>query len=234
METTVLVPAAGMGRRMGASMNKQYLQLGGRPILARTLELFQSHPAITHIYLIIPADEIDYFKTEVLTGMALTKLARIVPGGKERQDSVRNGLQQLQIDQIKADSVVMVHDGVRPLFNPDLITTLVETAVLAGGAVVGVPVKDTIKEVEGELIVKTPDRSRLWQIQTPQAFRFELLLRAYQQAGRDDFSGTDDASLVERLNVPVRMISGDYRNIKITTPEDLVIAEAFLAAETNK
>ncbi len=229
MNTTVLVPAAGMGRRMGASVNKQYLQLGGRSILARTLELFERHPAISSIFPIIPADEIDYFKQQILPGSGLTKLGGIVPGGKERQDSVRNGLQQLQLIGTKPDSVVLVHDGVRPLFNPGLIATLIDTAVIKGAAVIGVPAKDTIKEVENELIVATPERSRLWQVQTPQAFRFELLFRAYQQAARDDFAGTDDASLVERLGVQVVMVEGDYRNIKITTPEDLLIAEALLA-----
>ncbi len=230
MNTTVLVPAAGMGRRMGASINKQYLQLGGRPVLAHTLELFERHPAIRSIYPIIPADEIEFFKEKILPDCGLTKLGEIVPGGQERQDSVRNGLQQLQVSGIKPDSVVLVHDGVRPLFNPGLIANLIDTAVLRGGAVIGVPVKDTIKEIEDELIVGTPQRSRLWQVQTPQAFRFELLFSAYQKAAADDFSGTDDASLVERLGARVVMVEGDYRNIKITTPEDLIVAEALLTA----
>ena len=219
-----------MGRRMGASLNKQYLQLGGRSILARTLELFERHPAISSIFPIIPSDEIDYFREQILPGIGLTKLGAIVPGGKERQDSVRNGLQQLQVSGFAPDSVVLVHDGVRPLFNPELIASLVEIAALKGGAVVGVPAKDTIKEVENSLIIATPERSRLWQVQTPQAFRFELLWRAYQQAEQDGFSGTDDASLVERLGTQVVMVEGDYRNIKITTPEDLLIAEALLKA----
>jgi len=233
MNTTVLIPAAGMGRRMGAALNKQYLHLGGRPILARTLELFERHPAISSIFPIIPADEIDYFKKEILPDINLCKLGAIIPGGKERQDSVLNGLQQLQLIGTKADSVVLIHDGVRPLLNPELISTLIDTAVIKGAAVVGVPVKDTIKEVENELIVGTPERSRLWQVQTPQAFRFELLFRAYQQAALDDFSGTDDASLVERLGAKVVMVEGDYRNIKITTPEDLLIAEVLLASGRN-
>lgn len=234
MNTTVLIPAAGMGRRMGASMNKQYLQLGGQPILARTLALFEQHPAINSIYLIIPAEEIDFFREQILPGCRLTKLAGIVPGGKERQDSVRNGLQQLQMTDVKPDSVVLVHDGVRPLFDSNLIPALIDTAVMKGAAVTGVPVKDTIKEVENELIVSTPDRGRLWQVQTPQAFRFELLFRAYQRAAEDDFLGTDDASLVERLGVQPVIIEGDYSNIKITTPEDLLVAEALLGSREQK
>jgi 2-C-methyl-D-erythritol 4-phosphate cytidylyltransferase len=229
MNSTVLIPAAGMGRRMASSINKQYLQLGGRPILARTLELFQNHPAIGTIYPIIPADEIAYFENEILPGLKLTKLAGIVPGGKERQDSVCNGLQQLQMAQLPPDSVVLVHDGVRPLLNPALISPLIELAIIKGGAVLGVPVKDTIKEVENGCIRATPDRRRLWQVQTPQAFRLDILLKAYQKAAEDDFSGTDDASLVERLGLSLAMLEGDYRNIKITTPEDLLIAEALLS-----
>ncbi len=229
MNTTVLVPAAGIGRRMKAAVNKQYLQLGGRPILARTLELFERHPAIGSIYPIVPVDEISFFEEQILPDCSLTKLGAIVPGGRERQDSVRNGLQQLQLSGIKPDAVVMVHDGVRPLFDPGLISALIDTAVLKGGAVVGVPVKDTIKEVENEQIVATPQRQRMWQVQTPQVFRFELLFRAYQKAAEDDFRGTDDASLVERLGARIVMIEGDYRNLKITTPEDLLIAEALLA-----
>lgn len=223
-----------MGRRMGAAINKQYLELGGRPILARTLELFQQHPAISRIYPIIPADEIPFFTNEILPQLDLPKLAGIIPGGKERQDSVRNGLQQLRLSGTASDSVVLVHDGVRPLLNPELITILVELAVLKGGAVVGVPVKDTIKEVENGLILGTPDRRRLWQVQTPQAFRFDILWKAYQKAAEDDFCGTDDASLVERLGLSVAMVEGDYRNIKITTPEDLLIAEALLTLGRKK
>ena len=228
MNIIVLVPAAGMGRRMGAAVNKQYLQLCGRSILARTLELFDRHPAIDRIFPIIPAAEIDYFNQQILPGCRLTKLGGIVPGGKERQDSVRNGLQQLQRLGTEPDSLVLIHDGVRPLFNPALISTLIDLALLEGAAVVGVPAKDTIKEVEDGLIIATPERSRLWQVQTPQIFRYELLLRAYQQAAEEDYRGTDDASLVERLGAKVMMVEGDYRNIKITTPEDLLLAEALL------
>lgn len=234
MNTTVLIPAAGMGRRMGSSINKQYLTLGGRSILARTMELFDRHPMVKSIYPILPAEEIDYFREQILPGCQLKKFVGVIPGGKERQDSVRNGLQQLQMTGLNPDAIVLVHDGVRPLFDSSLISSLVDTAVLKGAAVIGVPVKDTIKEVENEQIVATPDRSRLWQVQTPQAFRFELLFKAYQKAAKEDFLATDDASLVERMGIKPVMIEGDYRNIKITTPEDLAIAEALLVEKNIK
>lgn len=225
----VLVPAAGMGRRMGTSINKQYLDLAGRPILAHTLELFQQHPAIDSIYPILPTDEISYCQTHVVDRYAFSKVRRIIAGGAERQDSVLNGLRALEEEgEVSAETVVLIHDGVRPLFDAALIPQLIETAQQQGGCVVGVPVKDTIKEVDSGRISATPERQKLWQAQTPQAFRFELILRANECAERDGFRGTDDASLVERLGESVMMLEGNYRNLKVTTPEDLLIATALL------
>ena len=232
MKATVLVPAAGMGRRMGASINKQYLDLAGRPILAHTLELFQQHPSIDAIYPILPADEISYCQTQIVDRYCFSKVRRIVAGGAERQDSVLNGLRALKEDgAISEESIVLIHDGVRPLFDPALIPQLIATAQRQGGCVVGVPVKDTIKQVDDGRISATPERSRLWQAQTPQAFRFELILRANARAKQDGFRGTDDASLVERLGETVLMLEGNHRNIKVTTPEDLLIATALFNAQ---
>ena len=225
----VLVPAAGMGRRMDSSINKQYLDLAGRPILAHTLELFQQHPAIDKIYPILPPDEISYCQTHIIDHFGFSKTGRIVAGGPERQDSVFNGLRALEEDGVADEEIiVLIHDGARPLFDPALISPLIEAAQQQGGCVVGVPVKDTIKQVDDGLISTTPDRKKLWQAQTPQAFRFDLIMRANQAAERDGFRGTDDASLVERLGEPVMMLEGSYRNLKVTTPEDLVIATALL------
>jgi 2-C-methyl-D-erythritol 4-phosphate cytidylyltransferase len=227
MSATVLIPAAGMGTRMGASVNKQYLSLADRPILAHTLALFDHHPAIDRIYVISPEEEIDYCRAEIVARYGFAKVRDVVPGGRERQDSVRNGL----LACAAADSdIVLIHDGVRPFFPVDRLEELVATAERIGGCVVGVPVKDTIKEVSGGLVEGTPDRRRLWQAQTPQAFPFGVIRAAHERAHRDGYRGTDDASLVERLGRPVAMIEGSYRNIKITTPEDLVLARAFLAA----
>ncbi|PLX81182.1 MAG: 2-C-methyl-D-erythritol 4-phosphate cytidylyltransferase, partial [Desulfuromonas sp.] len=147
------------------------------------------------------------------------------PGGAERQDSVRNGLQACAADP---DDIVLIHDGVRPLLQPEIIDKLVAEVQQRGACLVGVPVKDTIKQVVDGRIEGTPDRSGLWQAQTPQAFRYDQILQAYQLAQQDGFRGTDDASLVERLGQPVMVITGSYRNIKLTTPEDLLLARAFL------
>lgn len=228
MNATVLVPAAGIGRRMGASIHKQYLDLAGRPILAHTLALFERHPAIHSIFPILPADEISYCQTEVIDRFRFSKVRRLVAGGPERQDSVLNGLRALQEEGATGDTVVLIHDGVRPLFDATSIPGVIDVVREHGGCVVGVPVKDTIKIIENGMISGSPDRKRLWQAQTPQAFRYDLILRAYEEADRAGFRGTDDASLVTRLGEPVVMVEGSYRNLKVTTPEDLLVAEALL------
>lgn len=225
MSVTVLIPAAGMGARMGAAVNKQYLSLADRPVLAHTLALFDNHPAIDHICIVSPQKEIDYCRAEVVDRYGFAKVGNLIPGGAERQDSVYNGLSACTAVD---NDIVLIHDGVRPFFPSDRIEQVVATAARTGACVVGVPVKDTIKEVEEGLIRCTPERRRLWQAQTPQAFVFGLIRDAYERARQEGFRGTDDASLVERLGHPVAMIEGSYRNIKITTPEDLILAEAFI------
>lgn len=222
-----VVPAAGMGKRMGASINKQYLQLGGKPIVARTLEVFQQSPSIAGIILVIPQDEIPYCQHEVVDRYQLSKVLKIVAGGAERQYSVLNGLRELQRHADDRD-VVLVHDGVRPFITEALLQQSIELATTGAGALVAVPAKDTIKVVQDGVVVGTPDRSTLWQAQTPQSFQFGQIFKAYLQAEADAFLGTDDCSLLERSGMTVRIVQGSYQNIKITTPEDLVLAEAFL------
>jgi 2-C-methyl-D-erythritol 4-phosphate cytidylyltransferase len=229
MKATVLIPAAGMGRRMGASVNKQYLDLVGKPILAHTLALFDQHPLIEHIYPILPADEIDYCQQQIIVPCGFSKVRKLVPGGAERQDSVRNGLRALVEDGLaQPERIILIHDGARPLFNPHLLPQLLEMIVAEGACVVGVPVKDTIKEVDAGFICHSPERQRLWQAQTPQGFRYQLIAEAFAQADAEQFHGTDDASLLEHCEMPVALLQGDYRNIKVTTPEDLLVAAAFL------
>jgi 2-C-methyl-D-erythritol 4-phosphate cytidylyltransferase len=228
-----LIPAAGMGKRMGASINKQYLLLDGLPILARTLSVFEQSPLIAGICLVIPADEIPYCREHVVEASGFKKVIDIVPGGKERQNSVMNGLNALQ-GYAAADDVVLIHDGVRPFISPALIQDSITAARTSDGALVAVPAKDTIKSVLDGVVTGTPDRDTLWQAQTPQSFRYSVIHRAHQLAAKDGYPCTDDASLVERLGGCVRIVTGDYRNIKITTPEDIILAEAFLAASRQE
>lgn len=230
MKTTALIPAAGMGRRMGASINKQYLELAGRPILAHTLALFENSSDIDRIIIISPQEEIPFCREQVVSRYGFRKVHDIVAGGAERQDSVRNGLGA--VPDASGDDIILVHDGVRPFLPAALLPEVIATAQQVGGCVVGVPVKDTVKEVSDHRVVGTPVRERLWLAQTPQAFPFSVLRQAHDRALADSFRGTDDASLVERLGLPVAMVQGSYRNIKITTPEDLVLAHAFLGEES--
>lgn len=216
---------------MGAAVNKQYLPLGDRPVLSHTIALFDRNPRVDHIIVICPKAEIPLCQQEVIEPFGFTKVRPLVAGGAERQDSVRNGLQACQAND---EDIVLIHDGARPLLSPDLIEPVIAATERFGAAIVGVPVKDTIKQVTNGLIDTTPDRSRLWQAQTPQSFRFGLIRDAHIKALQQNYYGTDDASLIEWLGAPVAMIEGSYRNIKITTPEDLVLARAFLDSPGDK
>lgn len=214
-----------MGRRMGATLNKQYLLLDGKPILAHTLELFQKADFIDEIFVVVPAEEIEYCRVQVVEKYRLEKVKEIVAGGAERQDSVLNGLRALDCD---ADDVVLIHDGVRPFVQPATVLHSIEVAREHDGALVAVPVKDTVKMVKDAVVTSTPLRNYLWLAQTPQTFRYKVIRAAHERAAMEEFSGTDDASLLERIGGKVHVVIGDYRNIKITTPEDLILAEAFL------
>ena len=221
-----LIPAAGMGKRMGAGSNKQYLLLDGMPILAHTVRRFQEAPFIEAIYLVIPEQEIPFCQSEVVDRYGFSKVRAIVAGGAERQHSVRNGLDAMT--GIEQDDLVLIHDGVRPFVSQEVLRRAATAAEEFGAAVVAVPVKETVKVVRDGVITETPPREQLWLAQTPQAFRYGPIRSAHEQAAAQGFLGTDDASLIERQGGQVRVVTGDYCNIKITTPEDMVLAEAFL------
>ncbi len=227
MRTVAIVPAAGSGNRMGRDISKQYLSLGGRPLLIHTLNELEACPLVDALIIVVPPPDVEAVRTGMLPSWNLKKLAGVVPGGKERQDSVRAGIEALDADT----EIVVIHDAVRPFITAGLIESCIRAAAEEGASTVGVPLKDTVKEVAADgRVMRTCDRSLLWLTQTPQAFRRDIIENAHRAAVRDNFRGTDDASLVERLGISVRMIRGDYGNIKITTPEDLILAEALLAA----
>ncbi len=215
-----------MGKRMGADINKQYLLLAGMPIVARTISIFERADFVDEIYLVTPSQEIPYCREYVVEQYGFTKVRQIVPGGAERQNSVMNGLRAMQ--DVLDDDVVLIHDGVRPFILPSILKHAVETASQHDGALVAVPAKDTIKLATDGIVRETPPRENIWLAQTPQAFRYAVIRAAHEIAEAERFLGTDDASLVERMGKDVHIVMGDYRNIKITTPEDLVLAEAFL------
>lgn len=215
---TAIVPAGGRGQRMGGNRPKQYLPLGGRPLLWHTLARLEASPLVTDIVLVVRSADLDPCRRQLSERGGFAKIAALVPGGAERSASVYRGLQETHAD------MVLVHDAVRPFISEGLLERVVAATRAHGAALPALPVVETIKEVMGERVVGTPRRERLWQAQTPQGFDRALLLRAYHAAG-PDAATTDDAVLVERLGHPVCVVPGEADNRKITTPEDLAWAE---------
>jgi 2-C-methyl-D-erythritol 4-phosphate cytidylyltransferase len=225
MKTIAIIPAGGAGKRMGRVVPKQYLSLAGVPILVHTLRVFQCSPLIDEILLVVPEGDIPDVRRDLVQRYRISKVRLVLHGGRERQDSVRNALAHL----LDEDEGIVIHDGVRPFVTADLIERAVAGAGEFGAVSVGIPIRDTVKAVNAEgRVVKTVSREGLWLTQTPQAFRREVIIAAYTRAEADGFYGTDDASLVERMGIPVRMIPGDIDNIKVTMSEDLVRGEMIL------
>jgi len=230
VRVAALVPAAGSGVRMGTDTKKQYLTLDGIPILGHVLKKLEASTVIDSVVVIVNPGEEEYCRTAVVDALGVRKVAAIVPGGKERQDSVYNGLLALSADT----SIVVIHDGVRPVINHGILQAVVQAAETYGAAICAVPVKDTVKLVgEDGFVARTLPRGRLWLIQTPQAFRYETIMEAYKKARTEKFFATDDAGLVEFSGKPVKIVPGSYKNIKITTPEDLVMVSVFLQEEAE-
>lgn len=228
---TAIVLAAGRGRRMGTKTAKQYLELQGKPVLAYALEVFEQSSVIDDILLITSEDHIDYCKKEICEKYGIKKVSAVAPGGKERYESVWKALCILK--ERGQSGYVMIHDGARPFLTEDILERVYRQVQTYKACVVGMPVKDTIKLIDkAGQITESPDRSFVWQAQSPQAFAIPLIIEAFEKQMKEDCSHiTDDAMVVERqMGVPVYMVEGSYRNIKITTPEDLMIAQALLRA----
>ena len=221
-----IIPAAGSGSRLGGQIPKQFLELGGAPILAHTISRFIECDDISAIAVALPADRLDEFRARN-RGARIVKPIYYVNGGAERSDSILNALEAVAELQ---PEIVAVHDAVRPFVTPAQISAVIAKAKEVGAAILALPATDTIKEVEAGLIQRTIDRRRIWRAQTPQAFRYELLMRANLEAraaGLPSALTTDDSLLVERLRAPVAVVEGSPNNIKITTPEDLILAETL-------
>ncbi|HOQ08600.1 MAG TPA: 2-C-methyl-D-erythritol 4-phosphate cytidylyltransferase [Syntrophomonadaceae bacterium] len=226
----VVIAAAGAGSRMGSRINKQYLLLNNRPVLAYSLDIFEQFEAVDEIVIVARASEISYCEEEIVRKYKYRKVSRVVAGGPERQDSVWAGLSQLN-DQT---AYVAVHDGARPLLSLDLLQALYREARRWGAAIPGVISRDTLKMVDRDSFVShTLDRNSVVAVQTPQIFEFHELKKAYQEAFCDNFRATDDASLFERYIGRVKVVAGQYDNLKITTPEDIIIAESLLKARRH-
>lgn len=212
---------------MGGDVPKSLLPIGGVPMIIHTLRKFDVATLVDEV-IIVTSEALLSQLPDLIQSHGILKVSAVVLGGKERQDSVRMGFEACDPDHCE---IVLVHDAARPLVSPDEINATVEAARKAGAAILGAPLKETIKHVENQKIVKTLDRSVLWGAQTPQAFRYEIFARAVAESLHHEFLGTDEAAIVERTGTPVTMVRGSYRNIKVTTPEDAEIAEMWLAKE---
>jgi 2-C-methyl-D-erythritol 4-phosphate cytidylyltransferase len=231
--TCAIVPAAGSGIRMGGPGPKQFLHVAGKPVLTHTLDVLSSMSFISSIFLVVPEKHIqaaDKLVSDwVGTSPAPAREITIVAGGAERQDSVFNGLLKLPPEC----EWVLIHDGVRPFVSPGLITAVWEEARTTGASIAAVAATDTVKLAVDGRVRETLQRDRIWLVQTPQVFRKDIIMTAYGKAIEAGWTGTDDASLVERLGLPVSIVRGERSNIKLTTPEDLDWAEWFLRKANN-
>ncbi|MBI5571903.1 MAG: 2-C-methyl-D-erythritol 4-phosphate cytidylyltransferase [Desulfomonile tiedjei] len=224
MIRAALVTAGGHGTRMGSRFPKQYLDLNGLPVLARTLLIFQAHPLVDTIVVTVPPGDEEFCLKEIVVRHNLRKVAEVVAGGADRQASVYHGLERLTHTDL-----VAIHDGVRPLVSPEVITRTIQAAEQVGAAAAGIPVRETVKKRIGAHLETIP-RSDLWLARTPQAFRTALIWDAHRRALSEGFRGTDDAALVERLGHEVEIVEDTEENIKITTPADLAVARFWLGA----
>lgn len=224
----VLIPAAGQGRRMGSSVKKPYLRLADKPVLSHTIDRFEQNKVVDDIFVIVDESDFNTCISNILEPFQYNKVRELISGGDTRQRSVYNGLCALD-DDIE---YVIIHDGVRPFINDDIIRKCLEATAEWGAAVSAVPVKDTIKLVNDDLfVVDTPNRELLWRVQTPQVFRKSLIVAAHEKALKDESKAPDDATLVEKFGSPVKMVIGSYKNVKLTTPEDMRVAEVILSDE---
>lgn len=227
MANYALVTAAGRSRRMGGA-NKLLLEFDGLPVLVHTLRRFEQSPLIEAVALSAPPDQLELYR-QLCRDHGLLKVRWVVAGGSERQYSISNALEEMQIE---ADDLVMIHDGARPLIDEPLLARLVAGLAGAQGVLPMLPLKDTIKRVREGIIDCTLDRSVLFAAQTPQVFPFGAIRQAHRRARQEDFLGTDDASLIEWMGGKVVMVEGKATNIKITTPDDLVLMRVYLEAES--
>ena len=227
MKCTAIILAAGQGKRMKTKVQKQFLMLQGKPLLYYSLACFQKSDEIQEIVVVTGKESIDYCRSEIIEKYGFTKVKSIAEGGKERYDSVYAGLEACSADT----DYVFIHDGARPFVTEDIIKRTKEGVIVYGACIAGMPSKDTVKIIdENNIVSATPERSRVWSVQTPQVFLYSLIKEAHDTARSVSMQGiTDDAMVVEQYkNTPVHIVEGAYENIKITTPEDILVAEKIL------
>jgi 2-C-methyl-D-erythritol 4-phosphate cytidylyltransferase len=229
-----IVVAGGQGIRMGAQTRKQYLILEGRPVLVRTLDVFDRYPGMDAIIVVVPEPDRDFCGTQMIQPRRFTRPVHLAPGGKTRQQSVQNGVQAaLGLAKDPQQTLVFIHDGVRPFVSGALLDRLRETAVRTGACIPVLPVTDTLKQVDHQdRIIATVDRNRLFRAQTPQVFYLDRIARALAHADITGFAGTDDASVMAHAGFEIATVPGDPANIKLTTPHDLTLARHLILSQT--
>jgi len=223
MKVGAIIPAAGRGKRIGAPVPKQFLEIQGKPLLHHTLTVFASCKLIDYVVLVMPRADVDEIGEDWLNKYAIVR--EVVVGGEQRQDSVYNGFNSLE----EGTDIVVVHDGVRPFTTPQMITATVEAAQQHGAAITAIPVSDTVKQAADGVVKQTVSRDGVWRVQTPQAFQCGLLQQAFKKAKKDSYYGTDEGSLVEYVGERVKIVPGSEMNIKINRKEDLVVGESLLS-----
>lgn len=224
-KVAAVIVAGGSGSRMGTKVKKQYLKLKDKEILVHTVERFSTITMIQEIIVVTAQEDIEYVTKLLKEVYKVDKVKKVVAGGKERQDSCYNGIKSVSHDI----NYVMIHDGARPLISEQCILQSIEKVKEHKACIVAVPVKDTIKQVDDTgKVIQTPKRETLWSVQTPQTFERDLIIKAYEATHNDSIIATDDSMIVEAMGHPVYIVQGEYTNIKITTPEDLLLAEKLL------
>ena len=232
-EIIAIVPAAGLGTRFNASVKKTFINLRGIPLFIQTLKRLSDEESITEIIPVLRGEDIDN-GFQMFKEYNMKKIKRIAAGGKERQDSIYSALKLLEKNGTGADSIVLIHDGVRPFIPKGLIESLIAELKNADGVIPGIPLKETLKEAAADgTVVSTMDREKFWAVQTPQAFFFRVIKKAYDTAYTESFYATDDAALIERTGGRVKIIPGSAYNIKVTTPEDMEMLEWILSSSNH-
>lgn len=224
-----IILSAGKGSRLKSNIPKQYIEVNNKPLIYYTIETFEKSVNIDEILIVSDKEHIDFFKNEFIPKYNFKKIKEVISGGKERSFSVKNALDTLILKENTKDDIILIHDGARPFISEDIISSGIKEAKIFGAVVVGVKVKDTIKVVENKnIILDTPNRESLWIAQTPQIFKLELIKNAYENLSNYDTAPTDDSILVENIGHKVTMVQGSYENFKITTQDDLALANFLL------
>ena len=226
MRTLAIILAGGAGKRMGTATNKQFLLLDNKPIIVRTLQVFEECRTVDGVYLVVNQKDLPIMQEEILETYKFNKVLKLVIGGRLRQDSVRNGLEAIE----NPCDIVIIHDGARPFVSPSFIEKGIFLMEMFDAVIPAIPVKDTIKTVSKEgFVIKTLERDSLWNVQTPQTFKYDIIIKAYRDGMNKKLYGYDDATFLEHMGKKIKVIEGSPYNIKITTPEDLIIAKGMLS-----